>query len=133
MADPETVELHRGRDLRALEEEPFSDETFCLELYRALAGTDWSQADLDGAASFSYRRAETLVNEIRHDKGLAPLELVQTGGEGEVSGRLDAALGAQGWRHRPAPALLDWEAWASWCRSTSGARGRSACAAGGRS
>jgi hypothetical protein len=101
MADPETVELHLRRDLRELEGEPFADEAFCAEVYRALASTHWSQADLDGAVSFSWKRAEDLVDEIRREKGLEPLALARSGGEGEVSPRIDRVLAAEGWSHRP--------------------------------
>ena len=51
----------------------------------------------------SWRSAEEVVNDVRAKAGKPPLELAQTGGEGEVADlHVRELLAAAGWRHRPA-------------------------------
>jgi hypothetical protein len=77
-----------------------ADESFYPELYKALAGVRWTR---DGDhISLSWKRAEELVNAVRAQHDRAPLELAQTGGEGQVSDRVAEALGTTGWEARPA-------------------------------
>jgi hypothetical protein len=102
-----TEELERRllNDLQTLGD-LITDESFYPDLYRALAGTRWF---LEGAGhvSFSWRRAEEAVNNLRAEHGHEPLALAQTGGEGEVSERVADSLGQLGWRARPATAGHD--------------------------
>ena len=88
-------------DLTALDER-FADEKFSTELYRALANTVWRKdGGPDGHVSLSWSRAEQIVNELRERNGQPPLELAQTGGEGEVSRLVADELGTLGWRAQP--------------------------------
>jgi hypothetical protein len=101
MTDTTTLERLLLDDLD-IEGERAADETFCTELYRALARSVWrNDRDADGRLSPSFGRAEWLVNEWRARRGAEPLALAQTGGEGEVSGSVEEVLGRLGWSHRP--------------------------------
>src|SRR5690242_9785537 len=81
-----------------VEGERAADETFCAELYRALARSVWrNDRDAEGRLSPSFGRAEWLVNEWRARRGAEPLALAQTGGEGEVSGTVAEVLDRFGW------------------------------------
>ena len=85
------------RDLFPLRDR-LRDEWFARELYRALTSTAWRKRDgPDGHLSLSWTRAESIVNELRERDGEAPLELAQTGGEGEVSPMLAEELAGLGW------------------------------------
>src|SRR3954447_9901684 len=76
-----------------------ADDSFYTELYRGLAGVSWTR---DGEhLSLSWKRAEEVVNALRAKHGHDPLELAQTGGEGEVSDRVADALGGTGWTAKP--------------------------------
>src|SRR3954447_16023167 len=75
------------------------DDSFYTELYKGLAGVNWTR---DGEhLSLSWKRAEEVVNALRAAHGHDPLELAQTGGEGEVSDRVAGALGTTGWKAKP--------------------------------
>jgi hypothetical protein len=101
MTDTTTLERLLLDDLD-VEGERAADETFCAELYRALARSVWrNDRDAEGRLSPSFGRAEWLVNEWRARRGAEPLTLAQTGGEGEVSGGVEEVLGRLGWSHRP--------------------------------
>jgi len=85
-------------DLQQLEER-LRDEKFAHELYRALADNRWEK---DGeAVALSWKRAEELINALRKGHNRPPLELAQTGGEGEVSATVRAELERLGWRVEP--------------------------------
>jgi hypothetical protein len=80
----------------------FADAESAAEVYRALANTVWRLRDgPEGHVSLSWSRAEALVNELRARHAQEPLELAQTGGEGDVSARIAEALGASGWTAQP--------------------------------
>ncbi len=97
----ETLERALAADLTALEQR-FADEEFSTELYRALANRVWRKADgPEGHVSLSWGRAEALVNELRARFGQAPLELAQSGGEGELSDLVSDEVGRLGWTSRP--------------------------------
>jgi hypothetical protein len=97
----ETLERELVRDLHALEER-FADDEFASELYRALTNRIWRKQDgPDGHVSLSWGRAEEIVNELRARVGAEPLELAQTGGEGEVSRVVGEELGRLGWSSTP--------------------------------
>jgi hypothetical protein len=95
------LELELVIDLEALTER-FDDEEFCRDLYRALANNVWHKDDgPDGHVSFSWKRAEQLVNELRRQfAGREPLPLARSGGEGEISQLVRDRLGRLGWRAR---------------------------------
>jgi hypothetical protein len=85
-----------------------ADESFHRELYRGLAGTRWFLDGENGAhVSFSWKRAEEAVNNLRAEHGREPLALAQTGGEGQVTGRVADALEPLGWHARAATAGHD--------------------------
>lgn len=95
LADAEEELLHDLRSLAPRAEEDW----FATELYRALGNRRWHKLDrVDGSVSLSWRRAEDVVNELRADQGAPPLELHQTGGEGELSDAVGEELAALGWR-----------------------------------
>jgi hypothetical protein len=79
------------------------DEDFAGELYRALANRAWRRAADGGDAHVvvSWKRAEELVNDLRAKHGAEPLELAQTGGEGELSDDVERELGRLRWTSRP--------------------------------
>jgi hypothetical protein len=85
-------------DLQRLEDR-IRDEKFARELYRALADNRWEK---DGeVVALSWKRAEELINALRRGHDRPPLELDQTGGEGEVSNTVRAELEPFGWRITP--------------------------------
>jgi hypothetical protein len=95
------LEAELVRDLHTLQER-FRDEKFCRELYRALADRVWHKAEgPPGHIALSWKRIEELVNAIRDELGEPPLELDQTGGEGEVSRTVAQELGRLGWTSEP--------------------------------
>jgi hypothetical protein len=96
--NPETLETRLAADLATLGDR-FADDEFSTELYRALANTKWRRdgGDDEGVA-LSWSRAEDLVNRLRQRCGRDPLELAQTGGEGERSDLVADELGRLGWR-----------------------------------
>jgi len=100
MLSTDALERTLLNDLQTLHDMILSDETFDEELYQALTGTQWHRSG-DGHVSFSFKRAEEIVNAQRARKGLDPLTLNQTGGEGTVSDRIAGALRDQGWSPRP--------------------------------
>lgn len=76
------------------------DEEFGAELYRALTNRVWQRDGQEGEVALSWRRAADLVDELRREVDRPPLGLEATGGEGELSDRVAAALGALGWSSR---------------------------------
>ncbi|MDQ3934563.1 MAG: hypothetical protein M3340_08015 [Actinomycetota bacterium] len=99
----ETADLERAlvRDLEQLGDR-FLDEQFSTELYRALSNRRWRRdGGPEGAISLSWSRAEEVVNDLRGRHDREPLELAQTGGEGELSELVERELGAAGWRSEP--------------------------------
>lgn len=100
MASTDALERTLLNDLQTLHDMVHNDDTFDEELYRALTGTQWHRSG-GGHVSFSFKRAEEIVNSQRARKELAPLTLNQTGGEGTVSARIADALSGLGWSPRP--------------------------------
>ena len=101
MTDTTTLERLLLDDLD-VEGERAADESFCTDLYRALARSVWrNDRDAEGRLSPSFARAEWLVNEWRARRGAEPLALAQTGGEGEVAAAVEDVLGRLGWTHAP--------------------------------
>jgi hypothetical protein len=98
MSATETAEQQLLDDVATLGER-FTDEEFCTELYRALAGGHLTKDGLAVAPSWS--RAEEIVNRLRAEQGREPLTLAQTGGEGEASDLVLGELESLGWRWRP--------------------------------
>ncbi len=100
-SDPESLERELLTDLHTIDDR-FTDEEFSSDLYRALTTTTWRKpGGPEGHVSFSFKRAEELVNELRAEQQRPPLTLAQTGGEGEVSRVVDDELGRLGWTHAP--------------------------------
>src|SRR4051812_24300938 len=90
----DSLERQLASDLQTLGD-MIHDDSFYTELYKGLAGVNWTR---DGEhLSLSWKRAEEVVNALRAKHGHDPLELAQTGGEGEVSDRVADALGGTGW------------------------------------
>ena len=100
MATPEALEQQLRDDVRALDAQ-LENDRFVEDLYRALTRTRWSRADGEGAVALSFTRAEELLNELRRERGQQPLELAQTGGEGDASGWAADALRERGWQVGP--------------------------------
>src|SRR3954451_1138906 len=98
MADTSALERELTHDLTVLGD-MVADESFYSELYRGLAGVSWSREGEH--VSLSWESAEELVYALRAQHGREPLELAQTGGEGEVSDRVAEALGGTGWTAKP--------------------------------
>ena len=100
--DPESLERELLTDLRDVALHGFGDDEFSGDVYRALANTVWRKQDgPEGHVSFSFKRAEEVVNELRAEQRQPPLTLAQTGGEGEVSPAVEQELSAAGWSHEP--------------------------------
>jgi hypothetical protein len=95
----------RGRAAAAADLETlgdrFRDDEFTTELYRALANNTWHGRGSSEPVTLSWSRAEELVNELRERAGREPLELVQTGGEGQVSPVVADELRRLGWTSQP--------------------------------
>jgi hypothetical protein len=100
MTDPEELERELASDLSRLGQR-CADEAFCSDLYRALAGSALFKDDRSGHVAPSWQRAQDIVNRLRADSGRDPLELAQSGGEGEVSATVAGELRQLGWRARP--------------------------------
>src|SRR3954454_18694573 len=101
--NPEALERELVRDLESLAPR-FADEEFSGDLYRALANTIWTKDDVPGHLDLSWKRSEELVNELRlRLAGEEPLELAQTGGEGDISRLVESELRPLGWSARPLP------------------------------
>ncbi len=78
------------------------DDAFSTELYRALTNRRWRKdGGPEGGISLSWTRAEEIVNDLRARREREPLELAQTGGEGELSDTVEDELGRIGWRSEP--------------------------------
>jgi hypothetical protein len=101
MTDTTTLERLLLDDLD-VEGERAADDSFCTDLYRALARTVWrNDRDPEGELSPSFQRAEWLVGEWRARHGHDALALAQSGDEGEVSATVEQVLARFGWSHRP--------------------------------
>src|SRR4051812_48196610 len=101
METPQALEHQLRDDLRSLGPQ-LENDRFVRDLYRALTRTRWHRFDRDGAVGLSFKRAEELLNELREERGQDPLELAQTGGEGDVSEWMDdAVLTELGWKTEP--------------------------------
>ena len=100
--DPENLERALLTDLRDVALHGFGDDEFSGDVYRALTNTVWRKPEgPEGHVSFSFKRAEEVVNELRAEQQVPPLTLAQTGGEGEVSPAVEQELSAAGWSHAP--------------------------------
>lgn len=95
------LEQELRHDLAAIEDRFAKDNSFSRDLYRALANNTWRKDGSDGHVALSWGKAEELVNELRARVAQDPLELEQTGGEGEVADAVRTELESLGWRSRP--------------------------------
>jgi hypothetical protein len=101
VTDADDLELELLRDLFPLRHR-LREDWFAKELYHALTNTAWRKQDgPDGHLSLSWARAERIVNELREREGEAPLDLAQSGGEGEVSDTAGEELAGLGWTAAP--------------------------------
>jgi hypothetical protein len=89
-----------GVDLETLGDR-FRDDEFSAELYRALTRTQLTKEGHEGHVAFSFVLAEGMVNLTRQIFEQSPLELAQSGGEGEVSDTVRDELARLGWTIRP--------------------------------
>ena len=97
METPQALEHQLRDDLRSLGPQ-LEDERLVADLYRALTRSRWHRFDRDGAVSLSSTRAAELLDELREERGRAPLGLAQSGDEGEVTDRVDDLVRELGWR-----------------------------------
>ena len=88
------LELERVNDRLA-------DQDLYDELYRTLVNRAWSHPRHEGHVALSWKRAEELVNDLRAERGLPPMTLAQTGGEGFPDGTVAQLLGEHGWTSEP--------------------------------
>src|SRR3954462_12355835 len=72
-----------------------TDDWSSVELFRALTNTPWTKAG--GMISLSPERSAELINTLRARHGKKPLELLQSGGYGEVSDRAGQLFNSVGW------------------------------------
>lgn len=98
---PDAIERTLLNDLQVLADLVQNDDSFYAELYRGLAGVQWHRKGDGGHVTFSWKRAEEVVNAERERLGLPPVAYAQTGGEGEVTKRVADALSGPGWHPRP--------------------------------
>jgi len=95
-----TLESELSEDLEAFTDR-LADERFCAELYRSLTNRVLAKEDgPPGLLVLSWRRAETLVNELRTQRRERPLPLSRSDGEGVVSETVSEELERLGWRSR---------------------------------
>ncbi|CAA9485346.1 MAG: hypothetical protein AVDCRST_MAG38-2289 [uncultured Solirubrobacteraceae bacterium] len=129
MDDTDRHEAALKTDLAGLGDR-FTDEKFCTELYRALAGGRLVKDGMVYAPSWS--RAERLVNDLRAEHDREPLTLAQTGDEGEVSDVVAAELQRLQWSWKPRDTSRDDPAHSEESRSAppSGAGERGASVSG---
>lgn len=101
-AQAEETEHELERDLGELSE-AVREDTFAAELYRGLANHRLVDPDDPERrqVSLSWRRAEEVINGLRRRVGEEALTLAQTGGEGELTDRVESALTRLGWSVRP--------------------------------
>ena len=85
-------------DLQRLEDR-IRDEKFCFELYRALADNKWTKEG--ESVALSWKRAEELINAVRRGHGEEPLQLAQTGNEGDVDSTIRDLFEPLGWTIEP--------------------------------
>jgi hypothetical protein len=72
------------------------------DLYRALTNNVWRKGDeRERAISLSWKEAEALVNRVREQLGHDPLQLAQTGAEGDVAKGVEKELRRLGWSREP--------------------------------
>jgi hypothetical protein len=101
MATPEELEETLRGDLRGITDE-IRRQDLWDELYRALTNRRWYRAGVDGAhVALSWKRTEELINELRAEHGLPPVELAQTGGEGTLDETVARMLDRLGWTSQP--------------------------------
>jgi hypothetical protein len=76
-------------------------DKFAEELYRAMASRRWAHEGGGEPISFSWGRSEEIVNSLREQVGEEPLELAQSGDEGELSDDVREELERRGWYAKP--------------------------------
>lgn len=95
-----SVETQLVQTLVDLRERIAGDDEFAFELYRGLTNRRWRLAAADDL-SLSWGHAEDIINEQRRAAGQPPLNLRQTGGEGELGDDVQDELSRRGWKSKP--------------------------------
>jgi hypothetical protein len=90
----EALERELATDLQTLGD-LIGDDAYAVELYKSLAGVPWAHDG--GHIALSWKRAETMLNELRAEHDRPKLKLARSGGEGELSARVVDALAPLGW------------------------------------
>ena len=99
----ETLQRELISDLSAVQQDRFSDEKFCNELYWALTRTKLRKPGAaEGHVVLSFTQAEGAINHLRGQVGAEPLTLAQTGDEGDLDTTILNELGSRGWSFAPA-------------------------------
>jgi hypothetical protein len=93
------VDVGRGleHDIKALANRARSDREFAVELYGALCNASWHHEDGADWPGATWRSVADLVACLR-GCGENYLDFYCSGGEGEITDRVAAAMAALGWR-----------------------------------
>ena len=94
-----TAESLLAQALADMRERIGEDRSFARELYQGLTNRRWHAHG--AVVSLSWSRAEELINTELQAAGAEPLELRQSGGEGELTDDVSEELGRRGWRSEP--------------------------------
>ena len=86
---------------RALGAQMREDDSLCVEVWSALANSEWKHAGGD-EAGYSFRAAGDLISAVigRGDY----VDWYCSGPYAELSGRVEEAMAAEGWSWEPTPA-----------------------------
>jgi hypothetical protein len=83
-------------DIKALADRARGDRGFAVELYGALCNASWRHDDGTDWPGGTWRAVAGVVADLR-GRGEDYLDLYCSGGEGEITGRVAAAMDALGW------------------------------------
>lgn len=83
-------------DIKALADRARGDRGFPVELYGALCNAEWRHVDGTDWAGRTWRTVASVIADLR-GCGEDYLDFYCSGGEGEITGRVAAAMEALGW------------------------------------